>query len=529
MSNANWFTTDYDYLGYAEAVFEDPHVEFHGPASVRPDENGCPIVEITVERSSPAVQTQFDLAEVQFGSQAVPGGGRVIAFGGGSQNRVRATVRGELGVFQSGPDWNYGFSWPPGAALTLRINPIKSEFVVAASAPGSFLVLPLSAFISEFPAQSSLIRSHPLHLDMESDSHLGRCIPFEVCGQQAFIQQLPGAVEAGGGIKVWGGQTILTAVAVLPLVDPRMTDPWGWFLTTFLRLLELAAGSEVGVPWIELRDGNGSLARRLHIAVGHFHHLTDGYGAIRKAFHWAGGEYLTAALSSPQARQPFFSIALRHCIRAGLPGLTLDDQLDHLVRALECLCAWYGFSKQDLTDGFGYELKEKIETTLNDAGAEITELANTAPNSGCRTQVSRIAERVQSAAQKDQHFGLAVASLVRHFGLLDSDVLEPHYAKHPGPGGRDWIKSLSYYRGAVFHEGFVDIDSPGTAVGEVFGFTLHLHDLVVRVLLKIIGYGGTYQPRLIRGTACESADWFKPGVRVDSLLKVPTLGIKQQF
>jgi hypothetical protein len=63
-------------------------------------------------------------------------------------------------------------------------------------------------------------------------------------------------------------------------------------------------------------------------------------------------------------------------------------------------------------------------------------------------------------------------------------------------------------------------------VGDVFGFILHLHDLVVRVLLKIVGYSGTYQPRLIRGTANESADWFKPGVGVDGLLEVPTLGIK---
>jgi hypothetical protein len=177
-------------------------------------------------------------------------------------------------------------------------------------------------------------------------------------------------------------------------------------------------------------------------------------------------------------------------------------------------------------DGLDCELKQTIDTTLNDARAEISKLATTAPDPSRRTQISRIAERVHSSAQRDQHFGLAVEGLARHFGLLDSQVLDPYYAKRPGPEGRDWAKTLSYYRGAVFHEGFVDIDSPGTAVGEVLGFILHLHDLVVRVLLKIIGYSGTYQPRLIRTTAAESADWFKPGIRLDSLLKVPTLGVK---
>jgi hypothetical protein len=526
MSNSNWFTTDYDYSGYAEAVFDQPHVEFHGPASVRPDENGRPIVEITVEHSNPAIQTQFDLLVVEFGSQPVPGVGVVTAFGGGRQNSVRTTVRGEKGVFQSGPDWKYSFSWPSGKPLTLRIKPIKSEFAVADSAPEAFLVLPLSNFLPEFPTQSSAIGDHALNLYAGSDSHSGRCIPFKLYGQSAFIQQLLGTGGQNEGIKTWGGEIILTAVAVLPMMDPAIIDPWGWFLTIFLRLLELATGNEVGMPWIEMRDENGGLARRLHIAVGHLHHLTGGYGAIQEAFHWSGGEYLTAALSSPQAREPFFSIALRHCIRAGLPGLSLDDQLDHLVRALECLCARYGFSQQDLMDGFDSKLKTTIAAVLKNARTEISKLASTVAGPGHRTQILRIAARAQSAAQTDLSFGLAVESLVRHFGLLDSEVLEPYYAGNPTLKGSNWVGALSYYRGAVFHEGFLDIDSPGTSVGEVFGFILHLHDLVVRVLLKIVGYSGTYQPRLIRGTAAEGADWFKPGVRVEGLLQVPTLGIK---
>jgi hypothetical protein len=40
-------------------------------------------------------------------------------------------------------------------------------------------------------------------------------------------------------------------------------------------------------------------------------------------------------------------VGLRHCFRAGLPGLSLDDQLAHLIRALECLCKRYSFSKQE--------------------------------------------------------------------------------------------------------------------------------------------------------------------------------------
>jgi hypothetical protein len=84
---------------------------------------------------------------------------------------------------------------------------------------------------------------------------------------------------------------------------------------------------------------------------------------------------------------------------------------------------------------------------------------------------------------------------------------------------------MSYYRGAVLHEGFIDIDSQETPVGEVLGFVLYLHDLLVRVLLKIVGYRGTYQPRLMRGLAAETADWFREGVQAESLLRVPTVGL----
>jgi hypothetical protein len=182
-------------------------------------------------------------------------------------------------------------------------------------------------------------------------------------------------------------------------------------------------------------------------------------------------------------------------------------------------------ANRNLTDGLAPGSKNAIESVLDTASADIRKLASTMIDPG-RGQVSRIAERTRSAAQTDRSFGLAVETLAEHFGLLDSKVLGPYYAAHPGPGGRSWVESLSYYRGAVFHEGYIDLDCPATSVGEVLGFILHLHDLLVRTLLKIIGYRGSYQPRLIRATVGETVDWFRPGINVNALLRVPTMGIK---
>jgi hypothetical protein len=364
-----------------------------------------------------------------------------------------------------------------------------------------------------------------LHIQGAADSSAEGCIPFVVNGEVAFIQQLSGVGEGSGGIKPWSGETVLTAVAVVPIADSAMTDPWGWFLNVFLRLLDLATGSEIGTPWIEIRDEDGRLLRRLHLAINQSETLIEGYAAFRGAIHWQNGEFLTNALSSAEAREPFFSIALRHCCKAGVKGLTIDDQLAHIIRAFECLCARYSFSKQDLTDGLTPEMKNAVGGILDVARAEIRRLAGPVDDPS-RDQIARIAERARSAAQTDRNFGLAVKSLLSNFGLLDSEVLGPYYENCPGPGGRGWVESLSYYRGAIFHEGCLDLDSPGTPVGEVLGFILHLHDLLVRILLKIVGYRGMYQPRSIRGNAAETADWFRPGINVDAILRVPTMGLR---
>jgi hypothetical protein len=525
MVDACWFTTAYDYSGPAKVVFEDPHAEFFGPASVGPDENGQPSVEITVEHSVPAIQDGFDLAAIQLGSKTLPDGVRMIGFGGGAPNRAGVTVQTKEGVFETAPSWEYRFSdLSPDTPLTLRLTPMKSEYRVDNLAREKFMVLPLSGFTSEFPKPSTVLSGHPLHIQGAEDSSAAGCIPFGVNGELAFIQQLPGAGEGGKGTKPWSGETVLTAVAVVPIADPAITDFRGWFLNVFLRLLDLATGSAVGTPWIEVRDENGRLVRRLHLAINQSKRSSDGYAAL-DTIHWQNGEFLTSALSSAEAKEPFFSIALRHCCRAGVKGLSIEDQLAHIVRALECLCARYGFSKQELTDGLATELNNGIRSVLDGARAEIRKLASTVGSPG-RDQIERIAERARSAAQTDRSFGLAVKGLLSNFGLSDCDVLEPYFKSNPGPGGRGWVESLSYYRGAIFHEGYIDFDAPGMPVGEVFGFVFHLHDLLVRVLLKIIGYRGIYQPRSIRGAAAETADWFRPGVNVDAVFRVPTLGIK---
>jgi hypothetical protein len=324
---------------------------------------------------------------------------------------MRLTVTGDRGVFTSAPGWYYTFSEVvPGKPLVLRCNPVKAQYLSLGALAEKFLVVPLSNFVTEFPSHWSDVRKHPLSLLTDESAGFRRRIPFLLGNEPAFIEPLPGYEEAGADLKSGSTQTALTSIAVVPIQDSSMADPWGWFLNSFLWLLDFATGSKVGSPWVELRDENGGLVRRLHFALGRHDHFYEGYGAVRLSDHWWNGEFLTAALATSEAKEPFFRIALRHCFSAGGPGQTLDDQMAHLIRALECLCSRYDLKVQDLSAGLDDARRGQIESALAGASKDIRNLLGAAANSSQSGQISRIAERVRSASRIDKPFGLAVES-----------------------------------------------------------------------------------------------------------------------
>jgi hypothetical protein len=524
MSDFTWFSADFDYSGFAEAIFEDPHAEFYGPALVRPDEHGQPFVEMKVEGCKPELKADFDLWEIFFRrAQQLPGGGRQISFGGTPPNRcTRLTVHSSGGTFHSSPGWRHAC---PKAdvnnGIVLQFNPVKSDYRTAGSSKEKYWVLPLANFVSEFAEPWTGLAEHPLSLWKGPT----RVIRFGLDQEHGFIQPSPGYERGVADLQSGKCKTALTAIAVAPMGGPHMIDPQDWFLTVFLRLLDLATGAEVGAPWIELRDGTGRLVRRLHFPLGYPTPFRRGHAAIRECIHCGTGHILTAGLSSNAARRPFFSVALRHCVRAGLEDLTFEDKLSHLVRALDCVCRQYELNVQQLKQGLAAGTAKGIDAALEEARKKIAQLSTDISDPDAKRRIERISQRVASAAQKEKDFGLSVKELLDRFGLMDAEVLETYFHKHPRPDGMGWLDLLSYYRGAVIHEGFLDLETSPVPLGEVLGFTLHLHDLVVRILLKLIGYGGRYEPTLIRGTAAETVDWFKPGIKVGALLEVPTMGL----
>lgn len=168
------------------------------------------------------------------------------------------------------------------------------------------------------------------------------------------------------------------------------------------------------------------------------------------------------------------------------------------------------------------ERQEAVRDSLQKAAQEIRSAARIAAREGLLDQsrvLEKIAERVRSnAANKDVDFGLAVASLLKHFNLPDADIIDAHYRVNPRQDGiPTWSGVLSHYRGTTMHRGFFDISGKQHDFDDILTINDHLHDILVRITFKIIGYDGTYQPPVIKMTANPSADWVTPGLPAERL------------
>ncbi len=71
----------------------------------------------------------------------------------------------------------------------------------------------------------------------------------------------------------------------------------------------------------------------------------------------------------------------------------------------------------------------------------------------------------------------------------------------------DWAQVIACYRGIVIHRTGFEIRTGQYDVLEIARLSSHLHDILVRIILKTVGYDGEYQATTITGTASESLGW----------------------
>ena len=535
-TSSDWFSPNVEYEGQGRAEFSDPHLTLEGYVKIKFDQFGNQSVVMDVEDvkseslgdvppeiSIPSVMALLTCMNVE--KELVKGSSKVVKqkwVASRRKNRcTKLIVSTSDGVFSalenvyySNISINIGTLGPN---LTIKFHLSKSQFDLEKTGSTKYWVLPLSNFISQFMQMIPELRDHPLRINPD-----GKLIVFEFNDGNGFIEPLKDYGDCEKRLLAGTERNITTAVMIGEVgtkLTHQFSDLSEWFPFDFLSLLGLATGSEVGAPWIEFRDGRGRLVRRIHVRLGR-PSFSKGHRNIDEVIHRGTGTLLTKYQLSEHSGNSYLMPTLKHIIRGGLSSLNIEDNMSHIFRAFEGLCEHYGLNTQDLTQNLDHSQRIFVKETLKKATIEIREKAKSSCKSDQRDALTRIASRTENACNTDQYFGLKAIGLIDQFDLLDAKIIDAHYQTNPRLDKRMWHQVLSHYRGVVFHQGFFDFNTGEYDFYDLLRIKYHLHDILIRIVLKMLCYDGTYQRAVPISGDWEApwpVDWVKPDTPASEL------------
>ena len=88
-------------------------------------------------------------------------------------------------------------------------------------------------------------------------------------------------------------------------------------------------------------------------------------------------------------------------------------------------------------------------------------------------------------------------------------MLDAHFTARPHATGKTWPGVLTHYRAAATHDAYFDFPQPEDLYA-ILRVAHHLHDLLLRVLVKTIGYEGPYYSPIPPLMQRDSLEWVKP-------------------
>lgn len=278
-------------------------------------------------------------------------------------------------------------------------------------------------------------------------------------------------------------------------------------------LLSLATGSEVGTQWIETRDQSGALVSRIHTPTRSLQY-TRGHRAIDGIIHPGIGLLLGNGSQSAIFDSPRLRVTTKHLVRGGQSGLTIEDRLSYLIRALDGLCKMEGISGTvSVSDVLDQKQANELKKIVKHAAGEVRKLSEAAKRDGDSISAAtyqRVSQRMSNSTTLDNGFGADLTELLHRFHLHDLEVVTKYLETNPRSDKRNWLALISYYRGLVFHSGYIDFDAHPDAAEDAVTILFHLHDLLLRIQLKRLGYTAHYQPTVIKMTAEYALDWVTP-------------------
>ncbi|MEH2191089.1 MAG: hypothetical protein V7K98_00260 [Nostoc sp.] len=401
-------------------------------------------------------------------------------------------------------------------AISLILSANKFEIETNEQLTPKYWVLPLTNLITDFSQGENL----------ETNANIfypHRLINFQYNNNECWIEPLPDYENRKRRLDLKQEYCIITSILVgkvgsmsIASADIEINFPFD-----LLYALGLSTGTEVQAPWIEFRDENYKIVKRIHYTIHPFPYI-KGHVAIKgndPDLNSGIGKLLEKSLSSSHFGQSYLRVSLELTIKTGNPEQFLSNKKDLLVRELESLCKKYQVDTQILENGLNSSQNSQLNTIINHAATQIQSIANTAFGSE-RDILNRIKQKIQNATKKEKHFGLAVVDLLNHpdFKLQDAIVINDYYQTNPRTDGRNFAGVLSYYRGAIIHEGYFNFDSQYD-FEDVTRFFKHLYDILIRINLKMLNYDGNYQT-VVSDKSSKRVDW------VTNMTQAEELGYK---
>jgi hypothetical protein len=542
-----WFSDHVEYRGWGRACFSHPRGVLEGQITITVDQAGG----LSAEMTEPVVaecerELRFGLPEFLGGQEPELAGDHWrLGIGLDGNPCDRLEVQTPDGTLVATDDLTYSSTLllPParhtqggerGASLAFDL--LFCEFEVAGAGVATYWALPLVNFTSRFLQRVRELGRHPLRLrpvpdvpeEVDPDERdavdawlqlRNTLIAFDFAGNIAFIEPLSDYKDRESRLRAGQDSRLITAVMV-GSTGANETPPAGlpqWLPVDFLPLLGLATGSDVGAAWVEIMDGEGRLARRLH-----YRFLADrfsqGHRSIDEVFDGGTGRLLVRAQATDEFGRTEVRVAIEHLIRANDFGKSIEDRFDHICRGIDGLAGYLHLTHLSLLDRLTGPQREVIRGALREASDTIRAVADGARASGDEGRaviIEGIGNRAAQSPFMDASFGWAVTRLVDHFGLADNHVMARHFGGEDGL--RRWATRLSALRGNALHGRFFNITGGEHNIDDLWQTAQHLLDILTRVLLRSLGYDGTYQPHVLPYAASRRTDWVAPESVADDL------------
>jgi hypothetical protein len=489
---------DGTYNGSARMLFRDPEGSVDGKATVRLSADGHATVRIDVERYSIPAEYHNLLMVFLQGSKAEQTGDVRTTFHIGEANRFGSVeVTTAEGTFRADRALVGGGEFRPfaGEDEWFEAVPYGLELLVADTDLEEMWCVPLFGDLAEFErcANACLLNGRTPYIHFDADGHdCGLIIFGSGDAVPASDRKFSGAI-----FGIVGNRQASSPDEVSALI------PWGLFAA-----LSFASGCDIQVPWIELRGRNGELCRRFHLRYGGTN-SERGFPAFSR-FDSATpnsdiAEFLRLFLSLPEKTRRAITPTMS-LVRHGAPGnATIDESITDLIKALDATSKRQGFGRVNLRKSLNATTAQDVDSILAEARVKLGKLRQQCKVNGKLDQLAvldKIISRQANVASDELDFGIAVCELLRKFGLCDGEAMEKYYSTLST--GVTWEGLLSFIRGEVVHSGAIRVEDRAEIVSW-FELARHLHDICKRVILREIGYSGTYSAvHTLRRTCCSA-------------------------